>query len=70
MIKIELPMPYFDTELAVGHLNMITGDCFFFHKNGKYWGYKKYTQDEVRNLLPKCNSVKIAKINQDPRPEL
>ena len=30
MVKIELPMPYFDTELAVGYLNMITGDCFFF----------------------------------------
>lgn len=70
MVKIELPMPYYDTELAVGHLDMTTGDCAFFHQDGKYWSYKKYTRDEVKKLLPKCNSVKIAKRNQEPRPEL
>ena len=41
MVKIELPMPYYDTELAVGHLDMTTGDCAFFHQDGKYWSYKK-----------------------------
>jgi hypothetical protein len=61
MIKVELPMPYYDTEQAVGHLDMSTGDCAFFHQNGKYWSYKQYTPDEVKNLLPKCDSVKIAK---------
>ena len=70
MIKIELPMPYYDTEKAVGHLDMTTGDCVFFHQNGKYWDYKKYTPDEVKNLLTKCDSVKIAKKNQEPSPEL
>lgn len=54
----------------MGHLDMTTGDCAFFHQNGKYWGYKKYTPDEVKNLIPKCDSVKIAKRNQEPRPEL
>ena len=31
MVKTELPMPYYDTEQAVGHLDMNTGDCAFFH---------------------------------------
>ena len=41
MVKIELPMPYYDTEQAVGHLDMTTGDCVFFHQNGKM--RKKYS---------------------------
>jgi len=45
-------------------------DSSFFHQDGKYWSYKKYTPGEVKNLLPKCDSVKIAKRNQEPRPEL
>lgn len=70
MVKIKLPMPYYDTELPVGHLDVTTGDCAFFHQGSKYWSYKKYTPDEVKNLFPKCDSVKIAKRNQDPRPKL
>ena len=72
MIKIELPipMPYYDTEQAVGHLDMTTGDCVFFHQNGKYWSYKKYTPEEVKNVLPKCDSVKVARENPELRPEL
>lgn len=36
MLNIELPMPYYDTEQAVGHLDMNTGDCVFFHQNEKF----------------------------------
>lgn len=67
MIK---PMPYYDTEQAVGYLDMIPGDCFFFHKNGKYWSYKKYTRVERINLILNCDSVKVARENPELRPEL
>ena len=70
MVKIELPMPYYDTEQAVAHMDMNTGDCVFFHQDGKYWDYKKYTLEEVTDVLPTCDSVKVAKKNQEPRPEL
>ena len=61
MRKIELPMPHYDTEQAVGHMDMITGDCAFFHKKGKYWSYAKYSKDEVLDILVNSDSVTYAK---------
>ena len=37
-------LSYFDSEQAIGHINIKTGECVFFHKNEKYWSYKKYTR--------------------------
>ena len=70
MIKIELPMPSYDTEQAVGHLDLTTGDCVFFHQNGKFWVYKKYTERQRKNVILNCDSVKVARENPEPRPEL
>jgi hypothetical protein len=69
MIKIELPMPYYDTEQVVGYLDMTPGDCFFFHQNGKFWSYQKYTKARREFLIQNCDSVKVAKKTQEPRTE-
>ena len=44
-------MPYYDTEIAVGHMNILTGDCVFYHENGKYWTYKKYPPEDIPGLI-------------------
>lgn len=61
MVKIEVPMPYYETKKAIGYLDMVSGDCVFFHENGKYWGYKIYNSDELQILLPECTSIKNPK---------
>jgi hypothetical protein len=40
---------------------MTTGDCVFFHKNGKYWSYVKYDSDQVKSILKQSDSIKYAK---------
>jgi hypothetical protein len=72
MVKIEIPMPYFDTQLAIGHMNLTTGECVFFHKNGNYWTYKKYKRKEVLQLIRQSGpiSLKLASQNSGPKSEL
>jgi len=61
-VKIELPtMPYDDREKAIGYMDTKTGDCAFFHEDGKYWTYKKYEKDEISSTLAKSDSIKYAK---------
>jgi len=48
-VKFELPMPYYLSEQAVGYMDTITGDCFFFQKDGKYWTYKN-TNEMIYHL--------------------
>ena len=46
-VKFKTNMPYFDSETAVGYMNIPTGDCFYQHKNAIFWGYNKYSQAET-----------------------
>lgn len=57
-IKFERPMPYYDTEMETGYLDIPTGDCFFYHKNerGKFWSYKKYSPKEVADIVSEVES--------------
>ena len=43
-------------------MNVITGECMFFHENGNYWSYKKYNIEET--------SLKWASQNSSPGSEL
>jgi len=57
--------------MAVGHLNLLTGECAFFHENGKYWTYKKYPSSEIPDLLADLHSsLKWASQNSSPMSEL
>jgi hypothetical protein len=71
-VKFKAPMPYRDDQIAVGYLDVVTGDCVFFHENGKFWGYKKYNPTkEVPNLLAEvAASLKWASKNASPGSEL
>jgi hypothetical protein len=61
-VKIELPMPFYDAERAVGYMDLKTGDCAFYHEdNGKYWTYVKYDSDQVKSILKQSDSIKYAK---------
>jgi hypothetical protein len=51
MVKFKMKMSYYDSEIAIGYINIYTGECFFSHKNGKYWGYKKYNMKETTRML-------------------
>lgn len=44
MVKFKTKMPYYNLEIATGHMNVITGECAYYHENRKYWTYKKYTK--------------------------
>ena len=55
-VKFETKMPYYDSEIAIGHMDIITGDCFYYHKNGKFWTYKKYSKKEIPDLLTDVQS--------------
>lgn len=71
MVKFKIRMPYFDSEMAVGHMNLVTGECVFFHENGKYWTYKKYLSSEIPALLADVHSsLKWPSKNPSPRSEL
>ena len=56
-------MPYYDSEIAPGHMNLITGECVLFHENGKYWTYKFQKPLVILNLfwrvLPKVQKMKF-----------
>jgi hypothetical protein len=49
MARFIAPPPYYDTEQAIQYLNEITGDCYYFHLNGKFWGYIKYEPEQILN---------------------
>ena len=72
MVKFEIPMPYFDTQSAIGHMNIVTGECAFFHQDGKYWTYKKYEREEVLKLIGQSGSIpfKLASPDSSPKSEL
>lgn len=71
MIKFKTKMPYYDLEIATGHMNLITGECVFFHENGKYWTYKKYTREETLELVADAHpSLKWSSKNLSPGSEL
>ena len=55
--KLKMKMPYYYPELATAHLDIYTGECFFFHENGKYWGYKKYEPKELIELMADAQST-------------
>lgn len=65
MVKFKTKMPYYNSEIATDHMNVITGECVFFHENGKYQTYKKYTMEKT--LAP---SLKWASKNPSPGSEL
>jgi hypothetical protein len=70
-VKFETKMPYFDSQTAIGHMDIITGDCFFYHKNGKFWTYKKYSKKEIPDLLMDVqSSLKWASDSSSPKFEL
>lgn len=61
-VKLQLDMPFYDTQKATAYMDIKTGDCAFYHQdNGKYWTYVKYNQDEVQNILDISDSVTFAK---------
>ena len=61
-IKLQLDMPFYDTEKATAYMDINTGDCAFYHEDsGKYWSYVKYNEDGVLNILANSDSVKYAK---------
>ena len=69
MIKFKTKMPYYDTETAIGHMNILTGDCVFFHENGKYWTYTKYKKEDILPLIAEVQpSLKLA--SKGPKSEL
>lgn len=71
MVKFKTKMPYYDSEIATGHMNLITGECGFFHENGKYWTYKKYSVEDTLVLLADVSpSLKWASKNPSPGSEL
>jgi len=71
MVKFKTKMPYYDSEIATGHMNVITGECVFFHEDGKYWTYKKYTMEDTTQLLADvASSLKWASKNSSPGSEL
>ena len=61
-VKLQLDMPFYDTEKATAYMDINTGDCAFYHEDsGKYWSYVKYDKDGVLNILANSDSVKYAK---------
>jgi len=71
MVKFKTKMPYYDSEMVSGHMNLLTGECVFFHETGKDWSYKKYSIRETRHLLANIHSsLKWASNNSSPRSEL
>jgi hypothetical protein len=61
-VKLQLDMPFYDTEKATAYMDINTGDCAFYHEDsGKYWSYVKYDKNEVLNILANSDSVKYAK---------
>lgn len=68
MVKFEAPMPSYDTELAIGYLDMTTGDCFLFHKsNRKFWSYRNYNlrdRQDVVSMYGGSSTFKLADANK------
>ena len=61
-VKLQLDMPFYDTEKATAYMDINTGDCAFYHDDsGKYWSYVKYDKNGVRNILANSDSIKSAK---------
>jgi len=70
-VKFKSKMPYYDSEIAIGHMNVLTSECMFFHQNGKYWSYKKYKIEEIPSLIADVSSsLKWASKNSSPGSEL
>ena len=70
-IKFKTKMPYFDSETAIAYMNIITGDCFFYHENGVFWGYKKYSEKQIPSLLADVSSsLKWASDTSSPKSDL
>ena len=58
MIKYEAVHPYYDVEVAVTYLDVTTGEAVFYHKkNGKFWSYKKYSENEVLEIIAENQST-------------
>jgi hypothetical protein len=56
MAKFVLSSPYKPDQKARYYLNTQTGECFYAHQggktkaDGKFWGYRMYTPEEVLQL--------------------
>lgn len=51
-ITLLMPMPFFETQSALGYLDTVTGSCIFFHADsGKIWSVTRYGSREVLDLL-------------------
>lgn len=54
MAKFEAPCPYRSDQKARMYLNILTGECFYTHAEGKtdvmgkFWGFKQLTPAEIR----------------------
>lgn len=74
MVKVYMKkMPYYQSQPAIGYLNINTGECSIFHlpnsKNElKYWSHKTYDDDGIAELLKDALSVKYANQFVGPAP--
>ena len=61
-VKLQLDMPFYDTEKATAYMDINTGDCPFYHEDGgKYLSNVKYNKNGDLNILDNSDSVKYAK---------
>ena len=49
-------MPYFDSEIAVGHMNVKTGKCIFFYETGSQKIQVLYRNYEI---VKNCKNTKF-----------
>ena len=58
-VTVLMPMPFYDSQLALGYLDTSTGSCIFFHAdNGKLWSATRYGTRDVLKLLQDPNIVR------------
>jgi hypothetical protein len=63
-VTLEMPMPSYPSQNTFAYIDISTGECVFFHKNGKLWSAKRYDEKGVDKLLNDPNVVK------NPKPEI
>lgn len=69
-VKLELDMPFYQSQKATAYLDMNTGDCAYYHQDsGNYWTYMKYDKDQIGSTIAKSDTVKYAN-TKDSNPEL
>lgn len=44
-------MGYYKIQDALYYINTTSGDVAIYHKNGKFWSYKKFDREEARDMM-------------------